>query len=201
MCDAHKDEKLQNLRAICGFQGIGRWWLLLEIIAEQLPNNGERDFATIHEDILKEKLDFYHTKTLLKYLGILKRLGLISELSTTNVGIMWDKSIPNLVVISVKNLIKIRDSRPQKEKEKEIKKNANFEFKKKNPKMKDPSIEDWSKIIDHVHRKGSQTPISGISEEGRAALLKIGGLMTVGQSDSHKLSFLKNDFKNAYLRI
>lgn len=63
----------------------------------------------------------------------------------------------------------------------------------------DPSAEDWSRIIEHIKRYGSQTKMVGLSDRGRAALLKIGGLSTVGQSDSFKLPFLKKDFKDAYL--
>lgn len=56
----------------------------------------------------------------------------------------------------------------------------------------------WSEIVLHVRQRGSQAPISGIPEDARTALFKIGGLAAIGNADSYRLQVLETSFRNAY---
>jgi len=89
------------------------------MVAEQLPDVGDRDWALLPEKDLKEELGFYHTHRLQKYFEILERLSLISDVSIQNLPTMSAKSCPNLYRISIKTLVKIRDYRPKKKKKEE----------------------------------------------------------------------------------
>lgn len=63
----------------------------------------------------------------------------------------------------------------------------------------DESDGEWDKIIEHIRRKGTSVKIEGISDRGRAALNKIGGMSVLGMARSDQMSFIKKDFKNAFL--
>lgn len=58
--------------------------------------------------------------------------------------------------------------------------------------------QDWAKIKEHVSRKGTGTPIEGLSEKGKLALKKIGGLFYVGQTESSQMKFLGYEFRDVY---
>lgn len=113
MAGMHKDEKCQILISRGGMVAYGRWIVLLELVAEQIPDNGERDFAKFDEAQLRGNLGYYHTKQLTRFLDILERLGLISRVCTEYVPGMSRESTGNVLTISIKNLIKIRDFRPK----------------------------------------------------------------------------------------
>lgn len=65
----------------------------------------------------------------------------------------------------------------------------------------DPSMGDWSKIREHIQRRGTSVKLEGISEVGRAALNAIGGMPVLGMARSEQMPFLQKDFKNAFLTL
>lgn len=60
---------------------------------------------------------------------------------------------------------------------------------------------EWVKIMEHIRRKGTGIKMEGISDRGRSALLKIGGMGFLGQALTKQIPFIKKDFKNAYMEV
>lgn len=60
---------------------------------------------------------------------------------------------------------------------------------------------EWSKIVEHIRRKGTSQRIEGISDRTRTALNAIGGMSYLGMARTDQMPFIKKDFKIKYMEV
>jgi hypothetical protein len=92
--DASRSEKLAQLVDEFGIEGYGRYWLLVELLAEKF--DGKDTNFTIHNTTIKRTLYIHHDKMAVKFLGTIANLGLMSCVSTNK---LWSISCPKLLEI------------------------------------------------------------------------------------------------------
>ena len=92
--DASRSEKLAQLVDEFGIEGYGRYWLLIELLAEKF--DGKDTNFTIHNTTIKRTLYIHHDKMAAKFLGTIANLGLMSCVSTNK---LWSISCPKLLEI------------------------------------------------------------------------------------------------------
>lgn len=281
MTNAHRDPKLVALREREGLEGLARWWLLVELIAEDM-NESDRCEINVSPGFLTRYLGFRSSTDCQSFVNRLANDQLlISNQSAT----YWLVSCPNLLKIRArkkpignKTSIQIQmediDGRnrslvqpvftgvdipvdkpkiqpnkagdtwlgitpdkfqfwkstfPALDIQQELSKmlawiSANPKYKKKNYERfivnwltsnqdrarpnsfqngsgstNDAAADEWSKIMEHIRRKGTSVKLEGLSERGMKALFKIGGMSYLGQARSDQMPFIQKDFKNAWL--
>lgn len=64
----------------------------------------------------------------------------------------------------------------------------------------DPSNEDWVKIMVGLRKNPENFNLAGLSENGIKALLKVGGFEKLKTTHEDHMHFMKEDFKNAWLK-
>lgn len=95
--NASRDDKIVSLHAHFGWEGVGRWWYIVEQVAEQYKKNGEPS-GTFHFGKLALSLEVRREK-LRSYLEVMSKLSLIFYTITDE-----------LLIISIPKLQKLKDN-------------------------------------------------------------------------------------------
>lgn len=109
MTDMAYDPKIQNIQKWYGFEGVGRWCRILEIVASNTKQSNKPE-VVLDELIWKDRLGFYRLKELHIFLRSMVDVGLIYLQCTSNVPPLSGQSIS----ILIPNLLKIRDNKKNK---------------------------------------------------------------------------------------
>jgi hypothetical protein len=101
MSIAHKDDKLVQLRAQFGMWGIGVYWTLVELVADQIRENSEKAVATF---VVQELLGLLKCRRqqLVSYLLATEQLSLIKH--------TMDRNNPNLLLIQIDKILDFADN-------------------------------------------------------------------------------------------
>jgi hypothetical protein len=110
---ARNDEKLIEFRELYGLEGYGFWWMLCEIVAEQM-NGSEKCKVSLPVKSWLRISGVYHYKKFKDMVVHLNNISLISAQSFDNVSSISDLSVKDVLIISIPNLLKYRDEYSQK---------------------------------------------------------------------------------------
>ena len=110
---ARNDEKLIEIREKYGLEGYGFWWMLCEIVAEQMNGTGKCEVSLPLKSWLRI-LGIYHHKKFRDIVVHLNEINLISAQCRDNVSSISDISLTDVLIISIPNLLKYRDEYSQK---------------------------------------------------------------------------------------
>jgi len=120
--NAMGSNKLTELLALTGLAGMGRYWLLMELMAEKYDGQEDQEFVFRTKD-LQQELSTYHLNSLRKYLQCIHNVGIMSikcDVDVTRI------STPILLELQAKDFKKKRsgcDRAAPKIKDKRIKNN------------------------------------------------------------------------------
>jgi hypothetical protein len=111
--DCYLSEGLNALLDKAGWEGYGRWFRLLEIVAAKMDNT-EKCSATYPIKIWQQKLGFYHRKQFEDWVKIVGTLNGDQRKIGGNLCRIFAESSNNLMTISIPNLLKKRDEYSKK---------------------------------------------------------------------------------------
>ena len=114
MADSADDEKLAKLIGQHGMEGYGLWWLMLEVVAKQMPKDGTKCDVTYPLSYWMRLTGIYHHSHFKKILQSLSNLDLILVQCPANVELISGLSQRDVFTISVPNLLKFRDEYSKK---------------------------------------------------------------------------------------
>lgn len=146
MTDSADDEKLAALLAQHGPEGYGLWWMVVELVAKQIPKDGNVPTVTYPLSAWLRFTGIYHHKKFKILVQSMHNLSLISAQSPSNLCNISVLSAKDLLTISIPNILKFRDEYSKKsgqnpesvrsKKEKQIQKQMEIEKKNKQPPLR-----------------------------------------------------------------
>jgi len=104
--NAMDSNKLTELLALTGVAGMGRYWLLMELMAKKYDGQKDQEFVFRTKD-LQQELSTYHFNSLRKYLQCIHNVGVMSIICDVNVTRI---STPILLELQAKDFKKKRSS-------------------------------------------------------------------------------------------
>ena len=114
MTDSADDEKLAALLAKHGPEGYGLWWMIVELVAKQIPKDGTEPEVTYPVSIWLRFTCLYHHKKFRILVQSLHDLRLISAQSPANLCTISALSTKDLLTISIPNILKFRNEYSKK---------------------------------------------------------------------------------------
>ena len=114
MTESANDERLAKLISKHGLEAYGLWWLILEVVAKQMPKDGTKCEVSYPLSYWLRLTEVYHHSHLKKLLQSMTNLELISVQSLTDLGTISSLSMKDVLIISIPNLLKYRDEYSKK---------------------------------------------------------------------------------------
>jgi hypothetical protein len=153
--DSHEDEKLAQVISKHGLEGYGFWWLLLEIIGKQTGKDDDKCSVTYPMTVWLRISGFYHHKKFRDLVVTLHDLSLIYAQCPSNVPLIYELSINNVLTISIPNLLKYRDEYSKKSRQTSDSVRTKIEIEKQKKKVFVPPTAEMVKTyMEEIGYKG-----------------------------------------------
>jgi hypothetical protein len=114
MTDSADDEKLAALIGTHGLEGYGLWWLMVEVVAKQVPKDSTKCEVSYPLSYWLRLTGIYHHKKFKMFIKSMDDLSLISAQCSDNVCTISALSMKDVLTISMPNILKFRDEYTRK---------------------------------------------------------------------------------------
>ena len=118
MTDSHDDEKLAALLAAHGLEGYGFWWMVVALVAKQIPKDGNVPEVSYPVSTWLRLTGVYHHKKFRMFVECMNNLALISATSNQHLANIYALSTKDVLTISIPNILKFRDEYSKKSRHK-----------------------------------------------------------------------------------
>lgn len=152
--NAHQSDVVTQIYSQFGFQGLGRYWHLLEIMSKKFENDDDTEFTFSIKD-LKKELDFHRDLDLFKWLSSLGQMTVKWRSNDAQVPFMSHTSKNQTIIISTRILLELQ-SRDFKKARSDSGQTAPKNKTKEKEKEKDittPEVEDSTAVAEKIETK------------------------------------------------